>query len=243
MVDYFALDLSLPELERTIRMLSSNAFKHVRYHGLLGTFDDAHAWLQLPENLHRPKCVITLGSSLGNFSRPEALDFLSGFAKILRHDGQRVKDGQRYSAAADSSIIIGLDSCKSGDRIRRAYCDPYGLNAQFMLNALDNANTVLGYEAFKMKDWTVRGLWDDQTECHDQYLVPLENQMFEGICLKAGEMVHITSSYKYDDGQKAQLWKKAGLREVDGWRTNKGCTGTTTSHFLLPSFPLLDVSC
>ncbi|MCJ1245586.1 hypothetical protein MMC30_002790 [Trapelia coarctata] len=226
-VDYIALDLSLPELQRNIGMLSSNVFHHVRCHGLLGTYEDARAWLQLPENLQRPKCVVSLGSSIGNFAPDKAVEFLSGFAEILKGKGPRLGEGQRRSVETGSLIIVGLDACKSGERIHRAYNDFYGLNRQFMLNALDHANSVLGYKAFHSDDWTVRGVWSEQTGCHDQYLVPLKDVEFEDVQLPAGEMVHIVHSYKYDALEKVQLWEKTGLREAEEWRRTDEYYGET----------------
>ena len=62
-VDYYALDLSLKELKRTLEQVPT--FKHVRCHGLHGTYDDGLDWLKLPENRSKPKCVMSLGSSIG----------------------------------------------------------------------------------------------------------------------------------------------------------------------------------
>ena len=62
-IDYYALDLSLKELRRTLEQVPK--FEHVRCHGLHGTYDDGLEWLKLPENSSRPKCVMSLGSSIG----------------------------------------------------------------------------------------------------------------------------------------------------------------------------------
>lgn len=62
-VDYFALDLSLKELRRTLEQVPD--FAYVRCHGLYGTYDDGLEWLKLPENSQRPKCIMSLGSSIG----------------------------------------------------------------------------------------------------------------------------------------------------------------------------------
>jgi uncharacterized SAM-dependent methyltransferase len=70
-IDYYALDLSLKELRRTLEQVP--AFKHVRCHGLHGTYDDGLDWLKLPENQSRPKCVMSLGSSIGQFPVQELL--------------------------------------------------------------------------------------------------------------------------------------------------------------------------
>ena len=38
-VDYYALDLSLPELQRTLALVSPGTYTYVRCHGLLGTYE------------------------------------------------------------------------------------------------------------------------------------------------------------------------------------------------------------
>lgn len=62
-MDYYALDLDRKELERTLGQLPD--YKHVRSHGLWGTYDDGREWLKQPSNLRRSKCVLSLGSSIG----------------------------------------------------------------------------------------------------------------------------------------------------------------------------------
>ena len=62
-VDYYALDLSREELERTLAQLP--AYTHVRAHGLLGTYDDGREWLKQSAIASRQKCILSLGSSIG----------------------------------------------------------------------------------------------------------------------------------------------------------------------------------
>lgn len=62
-IDYYALDLSRQELERTLAQLP--VYKHVKSHGLWGTYDDGREWLKHPANISRQKCVVSLGSSIG----------------------------------------------------------------------------------------------------------------------------------------------------------------------------------
>jgi uncharacterized SAM-dependent methyltransferase len=64
-IDYYALDLSRKELERTLAQLP--AYKHVRSHGLWGTYDDGREWLKHSSNIRRQKCVLSLGSSIGGW--------------------------------------------------------------------------------------------------------------------------------------------------------------------------------
>lgn len=67
-MDYYALDLDRKELERTLAQLPP--YKHVRSHGLWGTYDDGRDWLKEPFNIRRQKCVLSLGSSIGAQSPP-----------------------------------------------------------------------------------------------------------------------------------------------------------------------------
>lgn len=62
-IDYFALDLSQTELERTLAEVP--AFNYVTCRGLLGTYDDGREWLKQEALQDRPKCIVHLGSSIG----------------------------------------------------------------------------------------------------------------------------------------------------------------------------------
>lgn len=62
-IDYYALDLSQKELERTLSHVPQ--FNYVSCHGLLGTYDDGRDWLKQPDVVNKPKCILTLGSSIG----------------------------------------------------------------------------------------------------------------------------------------------------------------------------------
>ena len=99
-VDYYALDLSVKELQRTLAAVPK--FEHVKCHGLHGTYDDGLDWLKTPENASRPKCIMSLGSSIGNFHRKDAAEFLKGFSEILQ---------------TGDTMLIGLDACDDPARV------------------------------------------------------------------------------------------------------------------------------
>lgn len=63
-IDYYALDLSQKELERTLSDVPK--FNNVVCRGLLGTYDDGLEWIRSGVNASRPKCILSLGSSIGN---------------------------------------------------------------------------------------------------------------------------------------------------------------------------------
>jgi EasF-like predicted methyltransferase len=210
-VDYFALDLSRAELERTLKDVALGAFEHVRCHGLLGTYDDGLVWLQQHDIASRPRVVLSLGSTLGSFTRPEAAEFLRGFATAIDH-------AVNGAIRSEPLMIIGVDGCKSAERVWPAYNDTDARNDRFIRNALDHANQILGKDIFHQDEWDRRGEWNEERGRHEQYLVPRKDIWFEGRCLKAGEKIFVVASHKYDDTDREELWKGAGLRLVDGWQ-------------------------
>ncbi|KAK8064408.1 hypothetical protein PG994_007046 [Apiospora phragmitis] len=211
-VDYYALDLG--QLFCDDAGGGRHCFEHVRCHGLHGTYDDGQVWIARPENADRPRCILSLGSTLGSLAPSEAAAFLKTWAEILK-------------AGSGSRVIIGLDGCKDAAKVFAAYNDPGGANRRFIFNALDSANAHLGYEAFRGREWTKRGEWDAEAKRHVQYLVALrevdvpflddeqqqqQQQQVVPVTVKAGEKVEVGSSYKFDDEAKERLWKESGLR-------------------------------
>ncbi|KID75611.1 Ergothioneine biosynthesis protein 1 [Metarhizium brunneum] len=201
-IDYYALDLSKKELERTLSHVPD--FKYVCCHGLLGTYDDGTVWLKQPSIVDRPKCILHLGSSIGNFHRNEAAEFLQSYADILK---------------PQDSMVVGLDSCGNPDRIYHAYNDSKGITHEFILNGLINANRIYGQEIFHLPDWKVIGeyVYDDEGGRHQAFLSPLQEVNVLGSIIKPNERIQIEQSLKYSKIGAENLWKHAGLREIGIW--------------------------
>lgn len=229
-VDYYALDLDRAELERTLgQLVDAGRFQHVRCHGLHGTYDDGQAWIARPENADKPRCVLSLGSTLGSDSPPETAAFLKSWADTLRAGD----DSNSNAAGSPSRILLGLDGCQDGERVFMAYNDAGGVNKRFILNALDSANAHLGYKEFDPRDWAVRGEWDAAGKRHVQNLVPLVNAdiIFPHetdpvtVAVKADEKVQVGCSYKFDDDDRAQIWKESWLEVAREYLSPDGSYG------------------
>ncbi|TLD17961.1 uncharacterized protein PgNI_01802 [Pyricularia grisea] len=229
-VDYYALDLSKEELKRTLAQVPQ--YKHVRCHGLLGTYDDGREWLKEPTSLGRQKCVMSLGSSIGqsqnaslclgayytyaftvttgNFRRDEASDFLRGFSEVLR---------------PGDSMIIGVDSCSDPAKVYHAYNGKYwmdnskGITHQFVLNGLVHANKILEQQAFKLDDWKVVGeyVYDEEGGRHQAWYSPIRDTWALGQLIPAGERVFVERSVKYSKPETEKLWQDAGMVEAGKW--------------------------
>lgn len=202
-MDYYALDLSLSELRRTLSVTAQEGYRHVKCQGLHGTYEDGLIWLKRPENLEKSTCVLFLGSSIGNFTRAEATDFLKGFSDVLGPNGR---------------MIVGLDACQDKDKVFHGYNDKEGKTREFYLNGLAHANTLLGGKAFEIDKWDVDGTYDEVADRHRAFYVPATDTAADGVWVKAGEKILFEESYKYSRLQSTELWQSSGFvaREVFG---------------------------
>ncbi|KAJ5654243.1 Ergothioneine biosynthesis protein 1 [Penicillium lividum] len=195
-VDYYALDLSLTELQRTFSEISPESFTYVGFHGLHGTYDDAHDWLNNPKNRTRPTVVLSMGSSIGNFSRSDAANFLGGFSKLL---------------GPSDFLLIGVDACKDPEKVYRAYNDSQGVTREFYENGLRHANTVLGFEAFRPSDWEVVTEYNTASGCHQAFYSPKVDVVINDIAIRKGEKLKFEEAYKYSRDERDELCRGAGL--------------------------------
>ena len=230
-IDYYALDLSRPELERTLSFLG-NDFKHVHYHGLFGTYDDGLAWLKQQENIGKPKCILSMGSSIGNFNRSEVADFLKGFADIL---------------GPTDTMLVGLDACQDKNKIYHAYNDKEGKTHEFIINGLMHANKLMGKETFKKEDWEVIGEFDEHTSRHQAFYSPAREVLVEGTRIKARERIRVEESNKYSLPQSNEVWQLAGLmpKAIFGNNSNeyrKSAFKIAPLFSQRPSLPSLSIS-
>ncbi|OJD13872.1 hypothetical protein AJ78_05719 [Emergomyces pasteurianus Ep9510] len=206
-VDYFALDLSLEELHRTFAAIPSKGYKYVRCCGLHGTYDDALVWLTKPENRRNPTCILSMGSSIGNFTRPEAARFLNQFSRIL---------------GPSDSMLIGIDSCQDPEKVYKAYNDSQGVTKDFYMIGLSHGNSILGFDAFKKEDWDVTGFYDKQAGCHRAYYVPNKDVTFDGVVLKKGEKILFETAYKYGPKDCQDLFQHGGVKPIAQFGNSSG---------------------
>ena len=218
-VSYFALDLMRSELERTLAAVPQGTFKYVQCFGLHGTYDDGLEWLQRSENTGRPKVVLSLGSSIGNFTRDEAAGFVKQFADIL---------------SPDDRLLIGVDSCQEPEKVYHAYSDSEGVTEQFTLNGLKHANELLGHEAFSVPDWDFLGHYDERDGRNQAFVVPKKDMTLRlsdavHVDVHVGEKIRIEESYKYNPAQAQDLWRASNVIEGASWTNHTGSYSKLTS--------------
>ena len=169
---------------------------------MYGTYDNALEWLKSSEIEAKPKTILWLGSSLGNFKRDEVPPFLAGFGEVLR---------------VGDTMLIGIDSCKDPDRVFHAYNDRENVTHEFILNGLQHANKLMAESAFNRQDWEVVGEYDQEAGRHHAFVSPRKDVVVDDVHIPQGEMIRIEESYKYARDEVTKLWEDAKLAENSVW--------------------------
>jgi dimethylhistidine N-methyltransferase len=169
--------------------------------------------MDFSEGLHLPALVrherrlfFYPGSSLGNFTPLQALQFL-----------QRVR---KASSDAGDALLIGIDLVKDPALLEAAYDDALGVTAAFNRNILLAVNTVLGSD-FRLRDWAHRVLFNagqSRIEMHLQALCEVTLRWDGGVRhFAAGETIHTENSYKYTQANFLELLEQAGFGAAQCW--------------------------
>lgn len=145
------------------------------------------------------------GSTIGNFTRADAISFLRAAASDLGHN---------------NGLLIGVDLRKDVARLHAAYNDAAGVTAAFNLNLLERINRELGGD-FNLDAFVHDARWVPEPGRIEMHLVSEEAQDVtlagETFHFEAGESIHTEDSHKYDvDGFKA-LAAEAGWDSVECW--------------------------
>lgn len=199
--DYYALDLDKKELERCLSDLSTSyAFEHVKLHGLHADYNDIHKFLA---EHPRRVTILWMGSSVGNFERGEASEFLLSLKKSMK--------------PADA-MVIGVDHRNGCDRVKQAYNDPEGDSEAFEMNALVHANRIMERELFKPDEWAYVGVYDVENGRHEaNFKSKKEVHITDDFSIAAGTMIRIERSYKYSKHEVLELFDSSNLNLTAYW--------------------------
>lgn len=152
-------------------------------------------------------CVLFLGSTIGNFDRPAADDFLRQVRAVLQ---------------TDDSLLLGTDLEKDITLQLAAYDDAVGVTAAFNLNLLARVNREFGGN-FRLRDFRHLALWNEDERRIEMHLQAIRRQHVEipGSSLyfrmEEGETIWTESSHKYSPDEPAQMAARAGFRQSMQW--------------------------
>lgn len=152
------------------------------------------------------KVIFFPGSTIGNLSPVEAINFLFQCEEIL---------------SPGDGLLIGVDLKKESEVLERAYDDEQGVTADFNLNLLRRCNREL-MANFDLNSFEHRAFYNQDVGRIEMHLVSLRDQAVSIkntlIHFKEGESIHTENSYKYSVDEFAELCAKANFRLFKIWK-------------------------
>jgi dimethylhistidine N-methyltransferase len=157
------------------------------------------------------------GSTIGNFTREEAVEFLRAAAQTL----------------AGGAMLVGVDLKKDKAVLDAAYNDSAGITAAFILNILNRMNRELSAN-FDVSRFAYVGEYSEENGRVEMFLeskqaqsVAVAGQRFD---FAAGERLHVEYSCKYDATEFQELARRAGFAPSGLWTDH---AGNFSLHYLL----------
>jgi dimethylhistidine N-methyltransferase len=172
--------------------------------------DFSHS-LPIPEEVPTdPLLVFFPGSSLGNFSRDEAGEFLDMVRRTMGDDGM---------------LLIGVDTKKCESTLNAAYNDAAGVTAEFNLNLLHRMRQELQADV-DLEAFRHRAFYNADAGRVEMHLVSRTRQKLRinghSFHLDEGESLHTENSYKYTPDEFMILARKSRLAPVRNWLDEEG---------------------
>jgi dimethylhistidine N-methyltransferase len=162
---------------------------------------------QIEMRMDRPKLILWLGSSIGNFEPDEAVVFLKSIVELL---------------APEDLFLIGFDLDKEKSILEHAYNDDAGVTARFNLNLLARINRQLEGE-FDLDLFRHEAVYNQEKSRVEMFLVSLRDQEVSiadcgrRYAFKKGERIHTENSHKFSLKAIESISRRAGMRIVKQW--------------------------
>jgi len=201
---YVAIDISGDQLREAIASLAATN-PGVRMVALCADYTQALPIAPLQALEARRRVVYFPGSTIGNFTVPEAFAFLQNAREV---------------AGPGGAMLVGVDLRKDRATLHAAYNDSAGVTAAFNLNVLRRINGELGGD-FDLDAFEHRAHYDERQGRIEMHLVSTRGQTVtigaHRFRFAAGETIHTESSYKYSVEGFQSLASEAGFVPSHCW--------------------------
>jgi dimethylhistidine N-methyltransferase len=165
---------------------------------------------ELPEGVREERRLYFYpGSSIGNFTPGQAVDFLRRL---------------RAQCGADGGLLIGIDLEKDKQVLDAAYDDELGVTAAFNLNVLRHLNQLAGAD-FDIRRWHHHGFYNREQGRVEMHLEADSAQLVHWHggerAFAQGECIHTENSYKYRPADAIALLERGGFEATRMWTDPK----------------------
>jgi L-histidine Nalpha-methyltransferase len=151
--------------------------------------------------------LLFLGSTIGNFDRPVAEQFLVEVRRVL---------------TAGDVLLVGADLEKPASQLLRAYDDPLGVTAAFNLNVLARMNRELEAD-FDLSRFRHLARYNDDERRIEMHLESARAQTVEipragcSVSFLEGETIWTESSHKYCPEEVLEMGRRSGFGLLKQW--------------------------
>ncbi len=204
-IRYFPIEISATALaacEREVSDIASVAVVGIEREYLDGLLEVA-ARRRGNERL----LVLFLGSTIGNFEPPAALQFLKKIRSMLE---------------LGDFLLLGTDLMKPVQILRDAYDDSLGVTAAFNLNLLARVNRELGGH-FILSQFEHQARFNEAARSIEMHIVSKQAQavsidaMEITVAFRKGETIWTESSHKYRVAEVAKMAAESGFECAAQW--------------------------
>jgi L-histidine N-alpha-methyltransferase len=174
-----------------------NKFPGINVHGIVADF--LSQLDVIPKDTKKIFCF--LGSTIGNLSIEETLQFLIKLSEIM-HSGD--------------ILLLGFDMVKSKDILEKAYNDSKKITERFNKNILNVVNTHIGTD-FDVDTFEHIAFYNERYSRIEMHLKATQDLEISSpsiptpISIKKDETIHTENSYKFTDANIKHLASGAGL--------------------------------
>lgn len=201
---YVPIDISGEHLENSVAALRQE-YPDLDVHPLCADYTSPIA-LPPEVNTESTPLVFFPGSTIGNFTPDQAVDFLKRTAELVGPDG---------------GALIGVDLKKDQRQLEQAYDDAQGVTAEFNRNVLHRMKRELAAE-LETDAFEHRAVYNEDHGRIEMHLVSLRDQDIRlagehTFRIEEGETIRTECSYKYHVEEFADLANAADLDVEDVW--------------------------
>ena len=163
--------------------------------------------VKLPEELFEARKQVAFfpGSTIGNFEKADAVNFLKSVKTTIGDDGL---------------MLIGVDLQKNRETLLKAYNDAAGVTAEFNKNILTRINRELAGN-FNLNEFEHVAKYNEEHHRVEMHLKSLADQT---VCISGAvfhfaldETIHTENCYKYTQTSFSSLVNEAAFFPINTW--------------------------